>query len=1300
MNWRSDVYGRGAGGSGSFGSFGGSLSDDDGYYDDGYDDYAANIDGMNAAADADSPAYGHQADAIPEYELRSLGGTAFYRAYDVITSGRMHSLRCEVDADGDTVISALVHSNASGRDDYATHATIDETTHELVDSFCTCPAYGVYSTTCKHVIALIMQYNDHPQAFAQIGDPTQAKTHHTSRLLQLYMRQREHETAMHAHEQRLNLLKQVSALAESNGDMAGTDDSAGTTDMSGVSRRMPIGSVSLTPCLHPSNDGWRLKLRIRVPRNGIEYTVKNIRATLNAIQNGDYFYYGKRLGFVHTRDSFDERSRRLIDVLTQALAIRAALGVHESYDGYYRRKPVLNEMELIADEVVELLDVYLDSGECIDYVPVGSPSATSTSASVVSSSFREAVPVAVIDGDPDPGITVREDDSGDGYVIDHTTYFDLLVEGRNTAYVVVRQTAETRRPVFRKCSAQFVKDFDMLSILCNDADRGLFLNRDDLDMFSRTILPYLGTNVTVNEDGTTSTHGIPAELPSDLLRRKRLPCVIETYLDRDRDGISCDVQARYGDQRFHVFAGIAPGDVTRDPDVERLAVEAIRHYFPQPDDVVARIPESDDDAIYRLLTEGLPVLRGLGEVFSTPAFDGLTDAPRPTIRVGLSVASDLVRISPIADEIDPKDVPALLNSYRCKQRFHRLSNGAFVDMRDVDASAIDEVAADLGVSAASLDAGTLEVPAYEAYYLDHQVDDADKSASFTAYLDGLRVIDPAMYTVPASLADVLRPYQVEGFRWLNAVCDKGFGGILADEMGLGKTVQMLSLLVARRERGSAGEADDAGAGTGDAGDAGFGNAAAGNANTHPSLIVCPASLVYNWLAECGKFAPGLRAAAVAGTKAARRSMIEAAKRGDYDVIITSYDLLRRDVADYDGLDFDVMALDEAQYVKNHATKASRAVRSIHARHRFALTGTPIENRLSELWSIFDFLMPGMLGSYAHFRERFEMPILAGDENAQAKLQAFVGPFILRRLKADVLADLPDKIENVITVQLAGEQRRLYAALEQRLRDTLTRQKDKDFNESKIQVLAQLTRLRQVCCDPRLAFGERNEAVESVSESTVGGRTSSFVVDANDTATTEPAASKPEKGSRSTAGAVKPRKTTKLGSAKLDAIEELVSNCRDAGRKMLIFSQFTSYLDLIAERLRANGVDYDVITGATPKRTRLELVDAFNSDSTPVFLISLKAGNTGLNLTGACVVVHADPWWNAAAQNQATDRAHRIGQTQDVNVYQIVAKDTIEERILNLQRTKTDLAARFVDAASTGGNAIGALTKDDLLRLLG
>ena len=467
------------------------------------------------------------------------------------------------------------------------------------------------------------------------------------------------------------------------------------------------------------------------------------------------------------------------------------------------------------------------------------------------------------------------------------------------------------------------------------------------------------------------------------------------------------------------------------------------------------------------------------------------------------------------------------------------------------------------------------------------------------------------------------------------MCDKGFGGILADEMGLGKSVQLLALVEARKGNG-------------------------------PTLIVCPASLVYNWAAECEKFTADLTVEVVAGTKTERRNVLrrlramvesesssssvsEASSESEDgpDILITSYDLLRRDIAEYAGCRFACMVLDEAQYIKNHATKVAKVVKQVNAAHRFALTGTPIENRLSELWSIFDFLMPGLLGTYTRFRERYEQPILApGPEQSVMadKLRALVGLFIKRRLKKDVLTDLPDKFENVVTVKLAGEQRKLYAAHEQRLRAALTKTRDADFNTSRIRILAEFTLLRELCCDPRLVYAD-----------------------------------------------------AKNGSAKLEAIDDLVANCMDEGKKVLIFSQFTSFLDLIGVRLAEHGVAFHAITGETPKRKRVELVDEFNGDDVPVFLISLKAGNTGLNLVGASVVIHADPWWNEAAQNQATDRAHRIGQTQDVNVYRIVAKDTIEERMLKLQRDKSRLARQFTDGGASSG--VGSLTKDDLLDLL-
>ena len=1269
MNWRNSVYG------------------------------ARNGVESNVWSSDDGPVYGRVPDElIPEERLRRLGGKSFYRAHEVIDSGRLHDLGYAYTDDGIT-LTALVDSADGYADDYSVTAHVDQNVDDLTASHCTCPAYGRFGAICKHVIALIMAYDEDPDAFEALdedgGDASPARPRpsrgaRTSRRLQAFMREREQSRQSDMQTRQLTLLKEIDAISSFGG-------SAGVEQGGVASRHLPIGSVVLRPELRRFGSSWAVRLRLTVPSRSAAYVVKDVAAFIDAVWHQEFRTYGRKLAFVHTRDTLSERSRIIFDVLERAVRIR------ESVTGgapYYRRGAEADTVLLTGDETAELLAAFVDADAFLDY----------------ERPYRmRPEPVHVVDGDPDLSLALVWSDDAEGYVVRHRLDVLDIVEGSSASFVAVAPSLSESlarrmglsdaasgddRVLIHRCSKAFMRARRAIDVLCG-TERGedMVVAPSDTDLFMRTVAPLFTPVTTDGGDGGepdpeagasgTGVPGIPIRLPEEMLRLRREPCVIEIYLDRDQAGVTCDIRARYGDRWYHAFEGVREDAARRDRDAERLAVEAVLHYFPRPDGPLAFIEESDDDAIWRLLTEGLPVMRGLGEVFTTPAFDGLLAAPRPTVRLGLSVRSGLVEISPIADEIDPDDVPDLLASYRRRKRFHRLRNGAFLDLSAVDADQAEETLSDLDLTMRDLEQGPVRLPATSAYYLDSQVDDETKDEAFRAYVDGLRVVDPQAYAVPPRLATVLRPYQVEGFRWLNAVCDKGFGGILADEMGLGKTVQLLSLLVARRDEARA---------------------------VGPNLIVCPASLVYNWEAECRRFAPELRVAVAAGGKTERRALLGRIRRaqaaravlkrddgaddgdatfvsrtaartlGDTaddgwqgattplpedgvdtsgdgplpDLLITSYDLLRRDVEDYEGIDFYCMTLDEAQYVKNHATKASKAVRSVSARHRFALTGTPIENRLAELWSIFDFLMPGMLGSYRHFRDRFEQPVLSGDEHAQAKLQAFVGPFILRRLKTDVLGDLPDKIENVITVQLEGEQRRLYAALEQRLRASINKTRDVDFRNDKIQVLAQLTRLRQVCCDPRLVYENAGQ---------VGV---------------------PDDGKRRTSP-----------SAKLDAIQELVESCRDAGRKVLIFSQFTSYLDLIAERLRSIGVAYDTITGATPKRRRVELVDSFNTDDTPVFLISLKAGNTGLNLTGACVVIHADPWWNAAAQNQATDRAHRIGQTQDVNVYQIVAKDTIEERILNLQQSKTDLASRFVDEASSStGGFVAALTREDLLALLG
>ena len=1118
-----------------------------------------------------------------------------------------------------------------------------------------------YTGMCKHVAAVLLLFLQQPERFQGFHAALA-----TPRDLADAMRSLDASDGNAGEGAQLKVLKRIvdaksRLIAEQRG-VSGQGTVTGTKRRSNSPVDVTPGSVYLDPTVVFGHDAMRLSLHIGC--GDVDYVLKSISNFISDMRIGRYESYGKKLAFTHTPDMLDPFSLKLFRFLQQVADSRAAAQLQ---NGYYYGGTVRVDRELILTdwEVCDLLDLFravtwdeYEERESKSLALLRESDAKGLRRLLVEDAEQarkhgpariqlaneggEPFGSDIIAGDPDIMLNaayVREAAASGVRITSNRVIGDVL-QGREGFYILSHERFDGRADpdkvrvdgLFR-CTGRLRPALRVLPDLCSDDPDDVFISENDWPMFVRTIVPKL------------TEAGIGFDIPQEVADAVGADCRIEFYLDRDMYGITCEAVARYGDFVFQLvptakeLRGIINPDsrsmasrVRRDPSRESFAVQVVRQLCPTWSSVdVARIKEENEQAILLMLTDGVDILRSVGQVFSTAAFDGMMQPNPPSVKVGLSIDSNLVEISPIADEVPMNEVGALLDSYRRKRRYHRLKNGTFVDLKEADLRELDQVATNLDLDEETLDSGTIRIPGYQAFLLDSQVDDEDKSPSFVDYVNDVRIIDPKRYEVPERLRNVLRPYQVEGFQWLSTLWDKGFGGILADEMGLGKSVQLLSLVEARKGSG-------------------------------PALIVCPASLVYNWAAECEKFAGDLKVEVVAGTKAQRRKTIASVashpwKDGDaenggtvydgVDVVITSYDLLRRDVDDYAACHFAMMALDEAQYIKNHATKLAKAVKQVPADHRFALTGTPIENRLSELWSIFDFLMPGLLGTYTQFREKYEQPIMApGPEHSVMadRLQALVGLFIKRRLKKDVLTDLPDKFENVITVKLEGEQRKLYAAHEQRLRATLTKTADADFNTKKIRILAELTLLREICCDPRLVYADAKNA-----------------------------------------------------SAKLDAITELVATCMDEGRKVLVFSQFTSFLELIGVRLAEQGVDYYTITGETPKKRRVELVDEFNGNDVPVFLISLKAGNTGLNLVGASVVVHADPWWNAAAQNQATDRAHRIGQTQDVDVYQIVAKDTIEERILKLQEKKSELAQQFTDGTASGG--IGALGKDDLLGLL-
>lgn len=1138
---------------------------------------------------------------ISEQELRSLcPSRTFQRGRQIAASDTaILTKKCRYDVDG-TVLSAFMASSRGWNESYRTSATIDEEDDRLIDYACSCPDYFTSEGPCKHCVALVLSYNQAPERFMGFKE---SRMPETSPCLAEFMRRAEQ-----------------------------------------AARSGEIGSVSLEPIFSYGYRAWSVHFRIAGSQGS--YVLRDIGEFVECMRAGRFFSYGKNLSFSHTPEAFTERGRALARFLDRAVASRAS-GERGAF-GHRSASAVGRSLDLADFELIDLLDLMGGDTFTVEGTDYG---------------IRAKTRAHIVEENPYLELRITTAERG-GFGISRDDDVAFAAHG-DRMYVWIDD-------VFYRCTPEFAQCAPFLrAVFDNESDR-LFISERDMPLFCATILPEMEKRLCVRA-------------PERINVYRPVPCTLEFFFDRTPEGVTCDAAAVYDERRFPLVtpdtvrapssfvaaSRSSAGDGTqssrtkpgplRDERKEETGRALMREFFElavgrEPEDVLedasesaaedggsgahddadnarvayvpgeprvfARINNANEDDIARLIFGGLARFQQLGQAFTTPDFDRLLSDRKPRMSMGLSLAGNLINLTVSSDDMPPEELGALLASYRRRKRYHRLKSGVFVDLADFDLAELDRIASDLGITADQLARGTVELPAYRAFYLDEQLADARRDGEFMRYVDRLRTADEEPRPVPAALCATLRPYQQEGLRWMNALADMEFGGILADEMGLGKSVQAIAFLLTRMQ-----EAPDAG----------------------PSLIVCPASLVYNWLAEIERFAPTINAAAVVGTKR-ERAVIRATS--DADVLVTSYDIARIDADAFAETPYFCLLLDEAQYIKNHGTLTARNVKRLRAQHRFALTGTPMENRLSEIWSIFDFLMPGFLGSYMRFREKFELDIIGGDESVAARLQALIGPFMLRRLKTDVLPDLPDKLESVVYAHMEREQQRLYDAHEQCLRESLTQQrrdrKQRSLTGSApkrpdVEVLAEIARLRQICCDPRLLY-----------------------------------------------------ENFKGEGAKLAAIMDLVEQAMAGGQKTLVFSQFTGFLALIAQKLDEAGVPYYTITGATPKRQRVELVDAFNEDETPVFLVSLKAGGTGLNLIGASVVVHADPWWNAAAQNQATDRAHRIGQTQVVSVHKVIAKGTIEERIVHLQEMKSELAETVVGAENM---PLSSLTQEDLLDLL-
>ena len=790
-----------------------------------------------------------------------------------------------------------------------------------------------------------------------------------------------------------------------------------------------------------------------------------------------------------------------------------------------------------------------------------------------------------------PALTLRvEKKRGGVHIVVEPSLYTL--QGLDYSYLYNEDT------IWKLERAEAARLLPALNALCGS---GLFFTSKDAVSFCSFVLPELGRKITIDDPDRLLLNQIPLEP------------VVQFYLDAPHMGaVRAHPEFLYGEDRVTPFA--APTDLLRDARAERRAGRLLQTYLTQQtDSSPAEYGTDDEDTLVTFLEEGVPALLAEGEVYLSDAFRDLQAAP-PKISVGVSVQGSVLDLEVDTGEFPVSELKALLKSLHQKKRYHRLRDGRLLRLDD-SLEVLDELNETLELSGAKLGQNHAQLPLYRAPSLDWALSGQtgvrfNRDDAFRRISRSFHAVKDSEYAPPVSLQKTLRKYQRDGYRWLRTLDGYGMGGILADDMGLGKTVQVLSYLLAMKQNGQ----------------------------TLPSLIVCPASLVLNWAEECQKFTPELSCVVVDGDAAHRAELAESWPAAD--LVVTSYDLLRRDEALYEGQEFYACILDEAQAIKNHTTQKYKAVCKVRSRVRFALTGTPVENRLGELWSIFSFLMPGYLPSYKSFCSRFEKPIVQEeDQTAVRRLNQLTGPFILRRMKSDVLKELPPKTENVYRIELEEEQRKLYLAAVVDAREKLQAAKPED----KMAVFAVLMRLREICCDPRL-----------IADNWEGG------------------------------------------SAKLDACAELVSSAVEGGHRILLFSQFTSMLELLAKRLDAEGISHFTLQGSTPKPVRAELVRRFNGGEVSVFLISLRAGGTGLNLTAADIVIHYDPWWNVAAQNQATDRAYRIGQQNPVQVYKLIAQDTIEEKIVELQQAKQSLADTVT---GTADGAILSMRPDELLQLL-
>ena len=949
------------------------------------------------------------------------------------------------------------------------------------------------------------------------------------------------------------------------------------------------GTIKLEPKIIYDKFTGNMKIEFQIGKNKM-YKIKNLAEFYTKMMNKENFKYKEGLQFIHDKEMFTKESKPLLEFMLKYAEIMKYANSNSNSNYKYFGKALNENFIIIGNNGIdEIFDILKDQ-------------------EVKFQKDGKEEKVKFIEENPKLEFLLKKTKNEDYIIIPNIDIYKVvLIRGKKYKYILEKNKLYRCNKNYEKTTIKMLETFRQNYIT------EVELGTKQLTQFFSIIMPKMENSIKILN--------IP-EYELEQYKPKHLE--VKVFLDFDNaQNIIADVKFKYGKDEFNPLDEKTKIEFPRNIIEETKALNIFRKTGFMFDVKNLRLILPNNDKIYEFMSNDISLYMKKFEVLVTENFKS-KQIKQPKIgNIGIKVENDLLSINLNELNLDLNSIKEIMERYHLKKKYYRLKDGSFLNLQDnQEISFLDKLITGTDVNYKELEKGEIKLPVSRTLYLNTILGKLKSTAitkneTYKTIVNSLNKEQLEEIRLPKINAN-LRYYQKTGFKWLKTLDEYKFGGILADDMGLGKPVQVLSIILDYIQN---------------------------NKEKQTSLVIAPSSLTLNWKNETEKFAPTLKTLVIRGTLSERKKLIETLQ--DYDLVITSYDLLKRDIENYKQKDykFKYIIADEAQYLKNSTTQNAKAIKDLKAQTRYALTGTPIENSLAELWSIFDFIMPGYLYTYKKFKTMYEIPIVKEeDESSMQKLKMLIEPFVLRRTKQEVLTELPEKEITILENEMQEEQEEIYLSYLSNIKEEVAKligQTDSGKNQMK--VLAALTRLRQICCHPNL-----------------------FIKD------------------------------YKGESSKLEQCMEITKEAIKSGHKILLFSSYTSMLEIIEKRLKDENIKYFKLTGATKVEERVDLVDEFNNNNEiKVFLISLKAGGTGLNLTGADMVIHYDPWWNVSTENQATDRAYRIGQKNNVQVYKLITKNSIEEKIYKLQKKKEKLIDNVLDTKTT---FINKLSKEDILSL--